>query len=81
MGWRFFVGRAMDLQLTPIGDSVRLTPASVLGMVWLQAHFESCTWDLVCSGTLRISRESSEHLLRDARAAGLNVDLVATAAA
>ena len=71
----------MDLQLTPIGDSVRLTPASVLGMVWLQAHFEACTWDLVCSGTLRISRESSEHLLRDARAAGLNVDLVAKAAA
>lgn len=71
----------MDLQLTPIGDSVRLMPVSVLGMFWLQAHFEACTWDLVCSGTLRISRESSSHLVRDARAAGLDVNGVAAAAA
>jgi len=81
MGWRFFVGLAMDLQLTPIGDSVRLTPASALGMFWLQAHFEACTWDLVCSGTLRISRDSSQLLHRDACAAGLNVDQVSVAAA
>jgi len=81
MGWRFFVGQVMDLQLTPIGDSVRLAPASVLGLFWLQAHFEACTWDLVCSGNLRISQASSRDLHRDACAAGLAVDLVSVTAA
>jgi len=81
MGRRFFVGKLMDLRLTPIGNSVRLAPASVLGLFWLQAHFDACTWDLVCSGTLRISPESSKSLEHDARVAGLHVVRVATAAA
>jgi hypothetical protein len=71
----------MDLQLTPIGESVRLTPVSVLGLFWLQAHFEACTWDLVCSGNLRISRPSSLDLQRDACAAGLAVQTSAAATA
>jgi hypothetical protein len=71
----------MDLQLTPIGASVRLSPVSALGMFWLQAHFDTCTWDLVCSGSLRISGDSSQTLHRDACAAGLNVERVVAAAA
>ena len=71
----------MDLQLTAVGDSVRLTPVSVQGMLWLQTHFEACTWPLVCSGTLRISPSSSEQLQRDACAAGLQVERLTAAAA
>lgn len=71
----------MDLQLTAIADSVRLTPVSLVGMLWLQLHFEACTWDLVCSGTLRISQPSSEQLQRQACAAGLLVERLTAAAA
>lgn len=78
-GRRSWSTRVMDLRLTPIGDSVRLTPVSVVGMLWLQTHFEACTWDLVCSGTLRISRESCDQLQRDASSAGLMVQRLAPA--
>ena len=62
-----------DLRLTGIGDSFQLTATSVLGMLWLQSHFETSTWDLICSGSVRISAESSLSLQRDASAAGLEV--------
>lgn len=63
-----------DLLLTAIERSCRLTPRTVLGMLWVQTHFETSTWDLVCSGNVRLSRHSSEALCRDAIAAGLQVD-------
>ena len=62
-----------DLSLKGMGDSFQLTATSVLGMLWLQTHFETSTWDLVCSGSVRISAESSLGLQQDACAAGLNV--------
>ena len=62
-----------DLRLTGMGDSFQLCATSVLGMLWLQTHFETSTWDLICSGSVRISAESSLGLQRDACAAGLLV--------
>ena len=62
-----------DLSLTPKGDSYQLVARSVLGMLWLQTHFETSTWDLICSGAVRLKADSCDHLCSDARDAGLNV--------
>ena len=62
-----------DLSLTPKGDSFQLLPRSVIGMLWLQTHFEVETWDLICAGSVRLKTESCDQLCRDARSAGLNV--------
>jgi hypothetical protein len=62
-----------DLSLTPKGDSYQLLPRSVFGMVWLQTHFETSTWDLICAGAVRLKAESCDALCRDASTAGLNV--------
>ena len=62
-----------DLSLTAKGDSFELMPRSVIGMLWLQCHFETSTWDLICSGAVRLKGKSCEALCRDASSAGLNV--------
>lgn len=62
-----------DLSLTAKGDSFQLMPRSVIGMLWLQCHFETSTWDLICSGAVRLKGESCDALCRDASTAGLNV--------
>jgi hypothetical protein len=62
-----------DLSLTAKGDSYQLEPRSVMGMLWLQTHFETSTWDLICSGAVRLKADCCLHLCSDARDAGLNV--------
>ena len=62
-----------DLSLTAKGDSFQLMPRSVIGMLWLQCHFETSTWDLICAGAVRLKAESCDALCRDASTAGLNV--------
>lgn len=62
-----------DLSLTPKGDSYQLMPRSVLGTLWLQTHFETSTWDLICSGSVRLKAGSCDQLCRDALDAGLCV--------
>ena len=64
---------AMDLSLTGQGDSYRITPRSVLGMLWLQTHFESDTWDLICGGQVNLKSDCCDHLCTDALEAGLQV--------
>lgn len=61
----------MDLTLTPLSSGFRVLPASALGLLWLQTHFEPETWDLVCEGRVRLSAASIGSLCADARAAGL----------
>ncbi|MFZ9149419.1 hypothetical protein [Vulcanococcus sp.] len=63
----------MDLSLTGQGDSYRITPRSVLGMLWLQTHFESETWDLICGGQVNLKSDCCDHLCTDALEAGLQV--------
>jgi hypothetical protein len=62
-----------DLSLTAKGDSYQLLPRSVIGMLWLQTHFETSSWDLICSGAARLKADSCDHLCSDALEAGLNV--------
>ena len=62
-----------DLSLTAKGDTYQLLPRSVMGMLWLQTHFETSTWDLICSGAVLLKADSCDHLCSDAVDAGLNV--------
>ena len=64
---------AADLTLIRRGDSFQLCAGSVIGMLWLQTHFETSTWDLICTGQVRISADSSLNLQDDALTAGLRV--------
>ena len=61
----------MDLAMAGVGSSYRLLPTSVLGLAWLQTHFETNTWELICSGAVRLQAACVEELCRDANQAGL----------
>ena len=63
----------MDLSFAAAGASIQVIPRSPLGMLWLQTHFETDNWDLICSGQARLTASSCQHLSRDARQAGLAV--------
>lgn len=71
----------MDLALAGIGESYRLLPRSVHGTLWLQTHFETSTWELVCTGKVRLNASSTDQLCRDAQAAGLSVSRIPALAA
>lgn len=63
----------MDLSLTGLGDSYRITARSVLGMLWLQTHFESEAWELICGGQVNLKSDCCDNLCSDAMEAGLRV--------
>jgi hypothetical protein len=71
----------MDLALAGTGTTYRLLPRSVLGVLWLQTHFETSTWPLLCSGSVRLTASSTDQLCRDAEAAGLRVSRIPALAA
>ena len=62
-----------DLALARLSRGVRLLPCSVLGMVWLQTHFEDRFWEPLATGTARFDLASADQLGVDAEAAGLKV--------
>ena len=66
-------GSSMDLQLIPAADAYKLIPISVIGMLWLQIHFENSHWDLLAKGMAVVDADSSQALCADALASGLKV--------
>lgn len=62
-----------DLALARLAKGVRLVPCSVLGMVWLQTHFEDRFWEPLASGLARVDQASADQLGCEAEAAGLKV--------
>lgn len=63
----------MDLCLHSSDQSIRLRPGSILGMLWLQTHFEPEHWDLLAEGMVCLPPADAEALEQDATAAGLHV--------
>ena len=63
----------MDICLVNIDNNLNksLKPTSVIGMLWLQTHFENDQWDAIFNHEVIISKESSELLVKDATSAGL----------
>ena len=65
----------MDICLTNIDNNLNksLKPTSVIGMLWLQTHFENDQWEALSNNQVIISKENSELLIKDASSAGLNI--------
>ena len=68
----------MDICLVNIDKELNqsLKPTSVLGMLWLQTHFENNQWEALSNNAVIISKENSELLVEDATQAGLKIDSV-----
>ena len=66
----------MDICLVDIDNNLNksLRPASIIGMLWLQTHFDNDKWEALSNNEVIISKENSVLLVKDASSAGLNVE-------
>ena len=69
--------KLMDICLINIDNNSNksLQPTSVIGMLWLQTHFENDKWEALSNDSVIISKENSKLLIEDATSAGLNIKL------
>ena len=65
----------MDICLVDIDNNSNksLKPTSVIGMLWLQTHFEDNQWEALSNNQVIISKENSKLLVNDAIRAGVNI--------
>ena len=70
----------VDLLLAPMESTNRLVPASAMGMLWLQTHFEDEHWELLSRGEVELEPACSACLCEDATAAGLVITRIPAAA-
>ena len=63
----------MDICLVNIDKNLNksIKPCSVIGMLWLQTHFDNDQWESLSNNEVMISKENSELLVKDATSAGL----------
>lgn len=66
-----------DLALAQVAAGFRLMPCSVLGLLWLQTHFERRHWEPLTAGHVCVDSISCQKLCFDAKAAGLRVSRLA----
>ena len=66
----------MDICLVNIDNNLNksLRVTSVLGMLWLQTHFDNDQWEALSNNKVIISKENSKLLVKDATSAGLNIE-------
>ena len=65
----------MDICLVNIDNNLNkfLQPTSVIGMLWLQTHFDNHHWEALSNNEVIISKDNSKLLVKDATSAGLKV--------
>ena len=68
----------MDICLVNIDNNLNksLNPTSVIGMLWLQTHFDNDQWEALSNNAVIISKEDSELIVTDATRAGLKIESV-----
>ena len=68
----------MDICLANIDNknNKSLKPISVIGMLWLQTHFDNEQWESLSNNEVIISKESSKLLVKDATSAGLKIESI-----
>ena len=68
--------KLMDICLVNIDNNLNksIKPTSVIGMLWLQTHFENDQWEALSNNAVIISKENSELLIKDAISAGLKIE-------
>ena len=72
----FSFKKFMDICLTNIDNNSNksLKPMSVIGMLWLQTHFDNEQWKSLSNNEVIISKENSKLLVKDATSAGLKIE-------
>ena len=65
----------MDICLLNIDNNLNksLKPTSIIGMLWLQTHFDNDQWEVLSNNEAIISEENSKLLINDAISAGLKI--------
>ena len=66
----------MDISLSENHKGTQIKPRSVLGILWLQTHFESEHWESLRNGLVIIPIKDAQMLRKDAKDAGLNVNFI-----
>ena len=68
----------MDICLENIDNNLNksLKPISIVGMLWLQTHFDNEQWEALSNNEVIISKENSKLLVKDATSAGLKIKLI-----
>ena len=66
----------MDICLVNIDNNLNksLRVTSVIGMLWLQTHFDNDQWEALSNNKVIISKENSKLLVKDAISAGLKIE-------
>ena len=66
----------MDICLVDIDNNLNksLKPTSVIGMLWLQTHFDNDQWEALSNNEVIISKENCKLLVKDATSAGLTIE-------
>ena len=63
----------MDIQLIDVIDKIFVVPQSILGVLWLQTHFDPDHWDDLTNGAVVLQRHNAAELVIDAQDSGLIV--------
>jgi len=65
----------MDICLIDIDNNLNksLQPKSVIGMLWLQTHFDNDQWEMLSNNSVIISYDNAKLLIEDATKAGINI--------
>ena len=65
----------MDICLVNIDNNLNksLKVTSVIGMLWLQTHFDNEHWEALSNNEVIVSKENAKLLVQDASCAGLNI--------
>ena len=68
----------MDICFENIDNKLNklLKPKSVIGMLWLQTHFDNEQWEALSNNEVIISKENSKLLVKDAISAGLKIESI-----
>ena len=66
----------MDICLVNIDNNSNksLQPKSILGMLWLQTHFDNDQWEALSNNSAIVSEQNAKLLIEDATKAGLSIE-------
>tara|TARA_Y100001978_G_scaffold167949_1_gene156229 strand:+ start:5392 stop:5637 length:246 start_codon:yes stop_codon:yes gene_type:complete len=68
----------MDICITNVDNKSNksLKPVSIIGMLWLQTHFDNEQWDALAANKVIISDNDSKLLKEDASQAGIKIEFM-----
>ena len=65
----------MDIRFIQVENQINIKVESVHGMLWLQTHFDSSSWESIASKEVLLSKEDAILLSSDAEEAGLLINI------